>query len=104
MKLNRREFVATGLASVAGLAVGGYPSLGRATAPPVDEDGYKLWLRYAPPGRTAAQYHRFVRDVRVDGTSATCGIIRDELLAATNSMLGRGSVAARTDKGLVNGT
>ncbi len=104
MKLNRREFVATGLASIAGLAVGGYPTVGHAAVAPPDEDGYKLWLRYVPPGQVAAEYRRFVRDIRVDGTSTTCGIIRDELVSAANAMLGQGSVVLRKDKGLQNGS
>ncbi|HLX72145.1 MAG TPA: hypothetical protein VKV04_21210, partial [Verrucomicrobiae bacterium] len=77
MRINRREFVAAGVASIAGLAVGGYPTVGHAAVAPPDEDGYKLWLRYVPPGQATAQYRRFVRDIRVDGTSTTCGIIRD---------------------------
>jgi alpha-glucuronidase len=88
MKLSRREFVATGLASVAGLAVGGYPTLGRAAALPPDEDGYKLWLRYANPGNASESYRRNIREIRVDGTSQTCAVIREELISATRTMLG----------------
>ena len=91
MKITRREFVATGLAGAAGLCVAGYPTESRAAetpAPLPDEDGYKLWLRYAPPGDAAKNYRKVVRQIRVDGASATCGIIRDELRSATAAMLG----------------
>lgn len=54
-----------------------------------DEDGSQLWLRYASPGRAAKTYRRIVRQIHVDGSSATSGIIRDELHAAIASMLGR---------------
>jgi alpha-glucuronidase len=54
-----------------------------------EEDGYKLWLRYPPTDGLARQYRRVVRQIRVDGTSATSGIIRNELCQAATSMLGR---------------
>ena len=88
MKLNRREFVATGLASVAGLAVGGYQAIGHAAPPPPDEDGYKLWLRYAPPVDSVGRYRRNVREIRIDGNSPTCTVIREELTLAAETMLG----------------
>jgi hypothetical protein len=83
MIVSRREFVATSLAGAAGLCVGGYSTKSNAAEPQaqlLDEDGYKLWLRYMPPGNAAKGYRRIVRHIRVDGTSAACGIIRDELL------------------------
>jgi alpha-glucuronidase len=92
MKISRREFVATGLASVAGVCVGNSLtdlSAVAAPTPPPDEDGYKLWLRYASPMDDAGKYRRVVREVRVDGASATQGIIRDELRSATATMLGK---------------
>ena len=91
MKISRREFVAVGLAGAAGLGLGGGPSMGiAAEARPglPEEDGYKLWLRYAPPGAAAENYRKVVRQIRVDGASATAGIIRDELRSATMAMLG----------------
>ncbi len=94
MKISRREFVEVSLASAAGLCVGSYAISGNAaeTPPPLlDEDGYKLWLRYAPPGGAARNYRKIVRQIRVDGTSATSGAIRDELRSAVSAMLG-GSV------------
>lgn len=90
MKISRREFVVTGLAGAAGLCVGGCVTGESATASlglPPDEDGYKLWLRYAPP-MDAGKYRRLVREVRVEGNSATCEIIREELRLATTAMLG----------------
>ena len=90
MKISRREFVGAGLAGAAGLWVGDCLAASDATATPSplpDEDGYSLWLRYAQPGNIAATYRRVVRSIRVDGTSATLRIIRDELRSATSAML-----------------
>jgi alpha-glucuronidase len=106
MRVSRREFLTTSLAGAAGLCAGGYPT--RSTAadpralPPEDEAGYKLWLQYRPPGDAAGNYRRIVRQIRVDGTSATCGIIRDELRSATTAMLD-GAVSVN-ESGLANGT
>jgi len=91
MDLTRRAFIASSLAGTAGLCVGGLEIRGfaaDAAALPPDEDGYKLWLRYAPPGEAARSYRKVVRQIRVDGTSTTSGIIRDELRSATSAMLG----------------
>ncbi len=92
MKLSRREFVAVGLAGAAGYCVGGYATRSLAAettaALPSDEDGYKLWLRYAPPGDEARDYRKVVQRIRVDGDSATAKVIREELRAATAAMLG----------------
>jgi alpha-glucuronidase len=91
MEMSRREFVAASLAGVAGLCVGGYTTSSNAAEPqtrPLDEDGYKLWLRYAPPGDAAKSYRRLAREIRVDGASPTCGIIRNELRSAITAMLG----------------
>ena len=71
-------------------------------AQPPDEDGYKLWLRYAPSGDTAKSYRKIVRQIRVDGTSATAGIIRDELRSATSTMLG--NAVPLNEGGLQDGT
>ncbi|HUZ08113.1 MAG TPA: alpha-glucuronidase family glycosyl hydrolase, partial [Candidatus Paceibacterota bacterium] len=104
MKVTRREFMAMGLAGAAGLCVGGCATENLATetpAPLPDEDGYKLWLRYAAPGNAAKNYRKVVRQIQVDGTSATCGVIRDELRSATNAMLG-GAVPLN-ENGLVDG-
>jgi alpha-glucuronidase len=105
MNLNRRDFVKLGLAGTAGLCVGGFvPEAGAAKLAPVplaDEDGYKLWLRYAPPPAAAAEkYRRRVTEIQVQGSSATSGIMRDELVSATSAMLGtivpRGGDKVRT--------
>jgi alpha-glucuronidase len=87
MKASRREFVATSLAGVAGIYA-------RQTRPPAagppltDEDGYRLWLRYAPPGDAADAYRSALRTVSVAGASATTDVIRAELRQALTSMLG----------------
>jgi alpha-glucuronidase len=91
MKISRREFISASLASAAGLSVGGCATTNNVAAQhvvPTDEDGYKLWLRYAPPGRIAENYRQIVREVRVDGSSATTAIIRNELRSATATLLG----------------
>lgn len=93
------------MASAAGLCVGGYAINSNAAEPQTplpEEDGYKLWLRYAPLGDAAKKYHKVVQQIRVDGTSATSGIIRDELRSATSAMLG-GNVPLN-EKVLVDGT
>lgn len=106
--MNRRQFMAASLAGVAGLAVDGYPIVGHAATRRLPhpasavEAGYKLWLRYAPPGAVAAEYRRILKDVRVDGISPTCSIIRDELISAGTAMLG--GIVARNDKELQEGT
>lgn len=92
MNLSRRDFVSVSLAGAAGLCVCGFPGSAQAVAeaaPLPEEDGYKLWLRYAPPASAAAKkYAKLFKAIRVDGASPTCGIIKDELRAATASMLG----------------
>jgi len=55
-----------------------------------------------PPGNAPRNYRRIVRQIRVDGTSATCGIIRDELRSATTAMLG--SAVSVNENGLADGT
>lgn len=91
MKISRREFLSTGMAGAAGLCVGGSMPITGSAAPqvhPLDEDGYRLWLRYASPGDIAGKYRTLVRHVRVDGSSATCAIIQDEVRSAVQAMLG----------------
>jgi alpha-glucuronidase len=105
MKLSRREFVATGLAGAAGLCAGGFEIssfAAEAAAQPLDEDGYKLWLRYTSPGAAVKNYREAMQQIRVDGSSATCGIIRDELRSATTAMLG--SAVPLNENGLQDGT
>jgi alpha-glucuronidase len=90
LNLTRREFIAAGLAGAVGWCVGGHGTnsvAAEAPAPIPDEDGYKLWLRYLPPGEVASSYRRVIRQIRVDGTSATSGVIRDELRLGISAML-----------------
>ena len=90
MKLTRRQFVAAGLASAAGLCVGSYPMrsiAAKTAATSIDEDGYKLWLRYEPPGEAEKSYRKTVKQIRVDGDSATARVIRNELRMAASLML-----------------
>lgn len=104
MNLTRREFVALGLAGAAGLCVGGHPAISLAAESNTQlpaEDGYKLWLRYAPLGDVAKRYRDVVRQIRVEGASATCGIIREELRAAISGLLG--SAVPVTENGLTDG-
>jgi alpha-glucuronidase len=92
MKMSRREFMAASLASTAGLCVGGVATAAASAAETQtslpDEDGYKLWLRYAPPGSAVENYRKVFLQLRVDGTSPTSRTIRDELRSAANAMLG----------------
>jgi alpha-glucuronidase len=87
VSISRRDFVQTGIAGVAGLyalpkALAQAPSL-------QNEDGYKLWLRYAPPAAAAAdQYRRLIKQVLVEGSSATADAIRKEMATALAAMLG----------------
>ncbi|HLP78900.1 MAG TPA: alpha-glucuronidase family glycosyl hydrolase, partial [Candidatus Paceibacterota bacterium] len=46
-------------------------------------------LRYAPPGPIARSYRERVRQIRVEGSSPTCGVIRDDLRLGTSSLLGQ---------------
>jgi alpha-glucuronidase len=62
----------------------------------LDEDGYQLWLRYAPPGKSVDQYLRLIRLVVVPGDSATSRIIRKELSSALNMILGSPVPVSRT--------
>lgn len=110
LKLSRREFVALGVAGTAGVwlaaAAGGQSPPTAASSLP-DEDGYRLWMRYAPPGAVAGNYRRIVRQLRVDTTSATARIIRGELRLATASLLGNAipfSVSALTERTVIVGT
>lgn len=102
--------MAASMAGLVGLSVGGCATGGGASAtasPFPAEDGYKLWLRYAPPGPIVSRYRRIVRSVRVDGTSATCTIVRRELQTGLASILD-GSVplgdSELTDGAVVVGT
>ncbi len=89
MPLSRRLFMASGLAGVAG-AMASRVAFSKAAveSPPADEDGYKLWLRYAPPGEIAESYRKLIRQVVVPSKTATGRVIGDELRTALKSLLG----------------
>ena len=94
MKATRRDFVSTGLAGAAGVYVSQALTLdltAAATQAPSlpSEDGYKLWLRFAPPSDAVRrQYFLQFRSVVVQGDSPTSRIIRDEMTAAIASIVG----------------
>jgi alpha-glucuronidase len=88
----------------AGACVGGWTTQSNAAEPAgqlPDEDGYKLWLRYAPPD-DVKDFRRIVRQIRIEGTSATAGITRDELRSALGAMLG--GVVPQNENELEDGT
>ncbi len=87
MIVSRREFVATSVTGIAGLYGGSAPAR-RTASPLADEDGYKLWLRYAPPGEAAARYRKTLRQLVVQGSSETSRVIRIEVSSAIAGMLG----------------
>jgi alpha-glucuronidase len=75
---------------------------------PAAEDGYNLWLRYAPVANDlGAHYARLIRNVVVEGTTPTANAVRAELARAMRSIVGR-SVAVGTrdinDNSLIVGT
>src|SRR6187549_3157283 len=109
MALSRRDFVATSVFGAAGL----YASTGLcgsdlgAQAALAREDGYKLWLRYAPPPAAAqARYREAVRQVVVEGTSSTADIVRREVGLAIASLVGTAvpTGSPLTDHAVVIGT
>jgi alpha-glucuronidase len=91
MKISRRDFVKTTIAGTAGFCAGAHTIGTHAAELPAalpEEDGYKLWLRYAPLGGVAKNYRKIVQHIQVEGNSATSGIIREELHSALSAMLG----------------
>jgi alpha-glucuronidase len=97
--------MAAGLAGAASLCVGCHTNHSHIAEMKLllsDEDGYRLWMRYAPPGDVAQSYREVVQRIRVDGDSATCGIIRDELHSATKTLLG--SVVPPSKDNVADGT
>jgi len=104
VKISRRSFVASGLAGFAG-AFGRAPTPRPATEahapaqrqakPLPSEDGSKLWLRYAPPGEAADAYRRTIRQVFVEGRSATAQATLDELRTGFTSVLDTATPAVR---------
>jgi alpha-glucuronidase len=109
MTQSRRDFVATSLVGMAGLCTTAGTSSAlpfQAGVPVAPEDGYKLWLRYAPPGESAAAYRQAIRSLHVEGTSPTAAIVRSEIDSALTSMLGAAPSTASTfgDGALIVGT
>jgi len=102
---SRRDFVRTSLGGfAAGMVV--LPELAQ-TSPLQNqlpnEDGYKLWLRYAPLSASGADtIKRNVRQVQVEGSSSTAEVIRKEMTTALTSMLG--SSVSVVQSGVVDGT
>jgi alpha-glucuronidase len=91
MQMRLRNSMAAILLGLAVLSVGCH--VVHRTTPAVaarmpDEDGYRLWLRYASPGRSVDQYIRQIRLIVVQGDSPTSRIIRKELSSALNMMFG----------------
>ncbi len=83
--------MAASLAGVAGL-VARHPPPQTQTA----EDGYRLWLRYAPPGEAATEeYRRTIRQIVVQGKSSTAQAIRNELTTAFSNILGEPITSAQ---------
>lgn len=78
--------VAVGLLLV-GCGGGEGPSV-PSSGPIPDEDGSRLWLRYAPPGGAAAKYRGAFQQAVVEGDSETSRIIRRELGEALGRLLG----------------
>lgn len=89
MPMNRRTFVATSIAGLAGASAASCSRGQDAARILPDEDGSRLWLRYAPPGPAAGSYREVVRQILVQGDSDTAGIIREELTGGLGRMLGQ---------------
>jgi alpha-glucuronidase len=88
MALSRREFVTGTTVSLFG-AQALYGKRVAAQASPPSEDGYRLWLRYAPlEAAQAAPYRSLLRRVFVEGTSPTSIVTRAELITGLTSLLG----------------
>jgi alpha-glucuronidase len=102
MTLSRRDFVITTAAGVAGLQVGGLRRMKGTQPPPPAENGYRLWLRYAPPGEMVARYRQAIRQIIVEGTSGTAQVTRAELASAVAGIVGS-AVPATHPQGLQDG-
>jgi len=110
MTLTRRDFVATSVFGAAGLyATSGLAGeLLEAQGALAAEDGYRLWLRYAPPNAAAAgRYRESIRQITVEGFTPTSQIVRNEVGNAIASMLGAAVPTGQTgltERSLVIGT
>ena len=99
MDRSRRDFVATTLTGVAGLCATRSWAAGDVVQPQLAaEDGYRLWLRYAPPeAAAAARYRSAIRQILVEGRSPTARILRAELSSGIGSLVGSSVPADRDD-------
>lgn len=90
MNRSRRSFVGTALSALAalGLAPETIARPRGSSAPPLpNEDGYQLWLRYAPAGESD-RYRQIVRQLVVEAGSSTAQVIVKEMQTATSRLLG----------------
>ncbi|HEY4329167.1 MAG TPA: alpha-glucuronidase family glycosyl hydrolase [Phycisphaerae bacterium] len=90
MEVTRRVFIASGVAGLAAassLRVSQGQNGPAGARVPADEDGSKLWLRFAPPPNAGA-YGPLVRQISVEGDSPTLKIIATELSEAIAGMIG----------------
>jgi alpha-glucuronidase len=107
MKFSRRTFMAAGavgLASVWGCH--SRPPFSERPQPLLDEDGYKLWLRYVPLPKTPGAGQMHWQPV-IESSSPTAQIIRDELARGLTGMFGTAPgkpVEAGEDGTIVIGT
>jgi alpha-glucuronidase len=96
MNFSRRDFLRTALSGAACLYTERTMSGTAQTSAPRDEDGYRLWLRFAPPDGNVEAYRQSIRQVLVEGVSDTAGIIRKEMSSALLTMLGRSISVAQS--------
>src|SRR5262245_26959695 len=85
---SRRAFVAASMAALGARTRAAEQVVPRSAALP-DEDGSRLWLRFAPLGAAAAQYRDSIQQLIVEGQSPTLAVVRQELTDGLRSMLGR---------------
>ncbi|HXW07507.1 MAG TPA: alpha-glucuronidase family glycosyl hydrolase [Vicinamibacterales bacterium] len=107
MPSTRREFLTTSAAAIGGICTMGRVPHGQAPPALPAEDGYRLWLRYAPLAGDARQYAGSIRQVLVEGGTPTAQVLRTELADALSSMLGTKLPVGRetvTDGTIVVGT
>src|SRR5207248_2335911 len=87
----------------------GFAVRSNAQAPPPNEDGYDLWLRYRLISNASllADYRAAITRLVVEGNSPTLRVARDELATGLRGLLGRSvpvEPSLRTDGSIVIGT
>jgi alpha-glucuronidase len=105
MEISRREFVAAGLIGLTGVSADSISAANTVAALPAsyhDEDGYKLWLRYADVGDAARPLRMGIRQITVEGHSKTAEVARKEMSRAISSLLG--SAVPVVQEGIQNRT